>query len=183
MTPLAYRRGGKGMHIRYTIVDTCLGHMLVGATDHGICALSFGDDDASQESFLRSEYPAAHLQWDDVALSAWVQELVNHLEGSQPDLTLPLDLQATTFQLRVWEELRKIPYGETRTYAQIAQTLGQPNAVRAVARACATNPVSVITPCHRVVCSDGSLAGYRWGLWRKQKLLTQERSRQVPPDH
>jgi len=175
MTPAAYRRGGKAMDIDYTIVVTRLGRMLVAATTRGICTVCFGDQDTDLEASLRSEFPAAALRHDDATLKLWVDALVDHLEGLQPRLDLPLDLQATAFQLRVWEALRQIPYGETRTYTQVAGAIGQARAVRAVGSACASNPVAVITPCHRVIRSDGSLGGYRWGVERKQALLEQER--------
>ncbi len=177
MTPTTYRRGGQGMSIHYTIVDTYLGRMLVAATAQGICAVSFGDQDARLAAFLKQEYPAAEIEHDGENLNAWAQTLLAHLEGSQPDLALPLDLQATAFQQRVWAELRKIPYGETRSYAEVAGAIGQPQAVRAVAQACARNPAVLVTPCHRVVRSDGSLGGYRWGIQRKQALLGREKSR------
>ncbi len=176
MTPGAYRRGGQNMDIAYTIVSTRLGRMLVAATTRGISAISFGDRDSDLEAFLRKEYPAARLVQEDTALKTWVESLVAHLEGIQPNLALPLDLQATSFQLRVWQSLRQIPYGETRTYTQVAEAIGRPSAVRAVANACASNPAAVVTPCHRVVRSDGGLGGYRWGIERKQSLLEQERS-------
>ena len=178
MTPAAYRRGGQGMHIGYTIVDTYLGRLLVAAAERGICAVSFEgqDGDAGLEGLLYREYPAARIQRDDAGLGAWASALVAHLEGRQPNLDLPLDLQATAFQLRVWEELRRIPYGQTRSYAQVAQAIGQPTAVRAVAQACAANPAVLVTPCHRVVRSDGSLGGYRCGVRRKQALLEKEKS-------
>jgi AraC family transcriptional regulator of adaptative response/methylated-DNA-[protein]-cysteine methyltransferase len=176
MTPAAYRRGGQGMDIRYTIVDTYLGHMLVAATAQGICAVSFGNEDNKLEAFLRAEYPAASLSRDDTSFKLWVDALLKYLEGDQPRLALPLDLQATAFQLRVWEELRKIPYGETRSYAEVARALGEPKAARAVANACASNPAAIVTPCHRVVRSDGKSGGYRWGEQRKQALLEHERT-------
>jgi AraC family transcriptional regulator of adaptative response/methylated-DNA-[protein]-cysteine methyltransferase len=175
MTPTAYRRGGQGMRIHYTIVDTYLGRMLVAATAQGICAISFDDEDAELEAFLRAEYPAAQVERDPEGMETWIQALLAHLEGEQPGLALPLDLQATAFQQRVWAELRKIPYGETRSYSQVAGAIGQPTAVRAVAQACASNPVVLVTPCHRVVRSDGSLGGYRWGIRRKRALLERER--------
>lgn len=174
MTPAAYRRGGKSMRIGYTIVDSPLGRLLIAATEKGICAISLGDSDAALETALFSEYPAAEIQRDGVELSQWVNILLNHLNGQQPHLDLPIDVQATAFQWRVWESLRAIPYGSTRSYGQIAQTLGDPKAARAVARACATNPVAIVVPCHRVVREDGSLGGYRWGLERKRHLLAQE---------
>ncbi len=176
MNPTAYQRGGQGMRILYTVVDCYLGRMLVAATERGICAVSFGDADAELESFLRAEYPAAQVERDpQQGLQASVQALLAYLEGDQPDLSLPLDLQATAFQLRVWEELRKIPYGETRSYAEVAGAIGQPAAVRAVAQACARNPAVLVTPCHRVVRSDGASGGYRWGIQRKQALLAREK--------
>jgi len=174
MTPASYRRGGQGMEIHYTIVDSYLGRMLAAATRQGVCAVSFGKADAELEEFLRREYPAAVLERDDTFLKSWVDALVEHLAGTRPYLELPLDLQATAFQLRVWEELRKIPYGETRTYTEVAQAIGRPRAVRAVANACAANPAVIVTPCHRVVRSDGSLGGYRWGVERKKALLKHE---------
>jgi len=179
MTPAVYRRGGAGMHIRYTIVSTYLGRMLIAATLKGICAVSFGEQEAELEDLLRSEYPAASFERDDGALQAWAAALVEHLQGERTALALPLDLQATAFQLRVWEELRRIPYGQTRTYAEVAQAIGQPHAIRAVGRACATNPAVIVTPCHRVVRSDGGLGGYRCGIERKQALLARERLRQA----
>ncbi len=176
MTPTTYRRGGPGMHINYIIVDSALGRLLVAATAKGICAVSLGDNDTVLESALFSEYPAAEItrDGDGVSLSQWVNALMSHLNGQQPHIDLPLDVQSTAFQWRVWQELQAIPYGSTRSYSQIAQALGQPRATRAVARACATNPVSVVIPCHRVVREDGTLGGYRWGLERKQQLLAQE---------
>jgi AraC family transcriptional regulator of adaptative response/methylated-DNA-[protein]-cysteine methyltransferase len=174
MTPATYRRGGKGMHISYTIVNCSLGRLLVAATERGLCAVSLSNSDAELVATLLGEYPAAEFEHDDVGLSLLVRSLLDHLNSEHIDLNLPLDLQATAFQWRVWEELRAIPYGSTRSYSEIAQAIGHPKAVRAVARACATNPVSLAIPCHRVVRGDGSLGGYRWGLERKQALLAQE---------
>ncbi len=176
MTPAAYRQGGKSMHIGYTIVDCPLGRLLIAATEKGICAICLGDSDADLEAALFSEYPAAEIQRDGVELSQWVSTLLNHLNGQQPQLDLPIDVQATAFQWRVWQALRAIPYGSTRSYSQVAQALGDPKAARAVARACASNPVAIVVPCHRVVREDGNLGGYRWGLQRKQRLLAQEAS-------
>jgi AraC family transcriptional regulator, regulatory protein of adaptative response / methylated-DNA-[protein]-cysteine methyltransferase len=176
MTPTTYRRGGPGMQINYTIVDCTLGRLLVAATAKGICAVSLGDNDTVLETALFSEYPAAEItrDGDEVGLSQWVNALMSYLKGQQPHIDLPLDVRATAFQWRVWQELQAIPYGSTRSYSQIAQALGRPSATRAVARACATNPVSLVIPCHRVVREDGTLGGYRWGLERKQQLLAQE---------
>ena len=176
MTPATYRRGGQGMRIGYTIVDCPLGRLLVAATDRGICAVSLGGAGGGLEAALVAEYPAAEIRRDDGGLAEWVNALLRHLNGDQPDLRLPLDVQATGFQRRVWEQLRAIPYGDVRSYGQIARALGRPAAARAVGRACATNPVSLVIPCHRAVGQDGSLTGYRWGLERKRLLLERERT-------
>jgi AraC family transcriptional regulator of adaptative response/methylated-DNA-[protein]-cysteine methyltransferase len=174
MTPATYRDGGSGMRINYTTVESPLGRLLVGATDRGISALYLGESDARLEAALRKEYPRAELCRDRNGLEGSVTKILDHLRGREPNLDLPTDVQATAFQRRVWEELRHIPYGSTRTYTQVARAIGQPAAVRAVARACATNPVSVVVPCHRVVRGDGKLAGYRWGMDRKRALLERE---------
>jgi AraC family transcriptional regulator, regulatory protein of adaptative response / methylated-DNA-[protein]-cysteine methyltransferase len=174
MTPATYRQGGAGMRVNYTIVDAPLGRLLVGATDRGISAVYLGESDARLEGALKKEYPRAEIRRDRHGLEGWVSKILEHLRGREPNLDLPTDVQATAFQRRVWEELRRIPYGTTRTYSQVARAIGQPEAVRAVARACATNPVSVVVPCHRVVRGDGKLAGYRWGVERKQALLEHE---------
>jgi AraC family transcriptional regulator of adaptative response/methylated-DNA-[protein]-cysteine methyltransferase len=175
MTPGTYRQGGRGMEIGYTIVDSPLGRVLVGATRRGVCAVSLGDADAVLEAALVAEYPRAEIHRDDSGFAPWVEAIRKHLDGREARLRLPLDLQATAFQMRVWKELQRIPYGRTRTYQEVARAIGQPRAVRAVARACATNPVSVVVPCHRVIRGDGSLAGYRWGLKRKEALLETEK--------
>lgn len=177
MTPGEYRKGGRGMQIRYTISDSPLGRLLLAGTDRGVSALYLGDADSVLEAALRLEYPAATLGREDRGLGPWLKAVLRHLSGRLPHLELPLDVRATAFQWRVWQELCKIPYGSTRTYAEIAEALGQPSAARAVARACATNPVSVVIPCHRVVRGDGDLAGYRWGVGRKKKLLDREQGR------
>jgi len=177
MTPATYRQGGAGMQIHYTIVASPLGRLLVGATSQGISALYLGEADAALESALRKEYPRAEIRRDTSGsknLGGWVDQILAHLRGKEPQLDLPTDVQATAFQRRVWEELRRIPYGATRTYTEVARSIGRPAAIRAVARACATNPVSVVVPCQRVVRQDGNLAGYRWGLERKQALLEHE---------
>ncbi len=176
MTPATYRKGGRGMIIRYTIADCPLGRLLVAATERGICAVSLGEADATLEAALRHEYPAAQIQRDEASLGQWLSAFLNYLSGRQPDLNLPVDVQATAFQWQVWEALRAIPSGSTRSYSEVAQQLGQPKATRAVARACATNPVALVIPCHRVVRQDGHLGGYRWGLERKQHLLEQEKA-------
>ena len=179
MTPASYRRGGKNMDIRYTFIECSLGRMLVAATHRGVCAVSFSDDEDALLEFLKGEYPAASLRRDDTFLKDQVCALLDYLGGIHPALELPLDLQATAFQMRVWEELRRIPYGETRTYSQVAASIGRPKAVRAVANACAANPAVLVTPCHRVVRGDGSPGGYRWGEMRKQALLALEQKEDV----
>lgn len=175
MTPATYQRGGPAINIRYTLADCSLGRVLLAGTERGICAVYLGDNDAGLETELKREFPASVVERDDDGLNAWVRAIVDHLSGQQPHLDLPLDVRATAFQWRVWQELRAIPYGSTRSYRDIARALGQPSAVRAVGRACATNPVSLVIPCHRVVREDGGLGGYRWGLDRKQALLDQEK--------
>ena len=177
MTPATYRQGGSGMQIHYTIADSPLGRLLVAATDRGISALYLGEKDAPLETALRKEYPCAEIDSDSAGsknLEGWVSKILAHLRGREPHLDLPTDVQATAFRRHVWEELKRIPYGATRTYTEIARAIGQPKAIRAVARACATNPVSIVVPCHRVVRADGNLAGYRWGLDRKRRLLERE---------
>ena len=174
MSPASYKRGGGGARIAYATVESPLGQLLVAATEQGVCAVKIGDHHESLEEELRGELPGAELRQDRPALGEWVTAIVEHLGGQLPNLDLPVDVQATAFQRLVWEYLRNIPYGETRTYQQIAIELGQPKAARAVGRACATNPVAVVVPCHRVVRRDGNLGGYRWGLHRKKELLAQE---------
>jgi O-6-methylguanine DNA methyltransferase len=160
--------------IGYTIVDSPLGRLLVAATVRGICAVRLGDSDARLEAELRREYPEAQLQRDGAPLAPWVNALLRHLAGEPLHLAMPLDVQASAFQRRVWSELRAIPYGATRSYGEIARALGRPRAVRAVARACAANPVALAIPCHRVIRGDGVAGGYRWGLRRKRLLLERE---------
>ncbi len=179
MTPATYRQGGRGIVIRYSILACTLGRLLVAGTERGVCAIRLGDSDEELESSLRREFPAAEILRDDAALRAWAEELLQHLEGRQPQLNLPLDIRATAFQMRVWRELQAIPYGSTHSYSEVAAAIGQPSAARAVARACATNPVAVVIPCHRVVRGDRSLGGYRWGIDRKRRLLEQESKGQL----
>ncbi|MGB7070855.1 MAG: bifunctional DNA-binding transcriptional regulator/O6-methylguanine-DNA methyltransferase Ada [Pyrinomonadaceae bacterium] len=175
MTPATYRKGGKGIEINYTIVESPLGKMLVAATAKGICSVSFGDDADELKRELESEFFAATICDDDAMLERAVTAILKGLSGERAILSRPLDFRGSAFQMRVWSELRKIPFGETRSYREIAQRLGNPNAVRAVARACATNPVAVVTPCHRVIASNGNLSGYRWGIERKSVLLNAEK--------
>jgi len=175
MTPATYSRGGRGVDISYTIADSPMGRLLVAVTERGVCALRMADSEAELEKDLREEFPNAELKRDDSALRESVQKILNHLEKNEPRLDLPLDIKATAFQRQVWEHLRAIPYGETVSYGDVAKALGKPGAVRAVGRACATNPVALVIPCHRVVREDKTLGGYRWGLDRKKKLLEHER--------
>ena len=175
MTPATYGRGGLGTNINYTTVASPFGRLLVAVTQRGVCAVRLGDTDAEVEKDLRAEFPAATIRRDDSALREPVKKILNHLTNKEPQLDLPLDIRSTAFQRQVWEQLRAIPYGQTVSYGEVAKALGKPGAVRAVGRACATNPVALVIPCHRVVREDQSLGGYRWGLERKQKLIDHER--------
>jgi len=175
MTPATYSRGGRGVNISYTITASPMGRLLVAVTERGVCAVRMADSDVDLEKDLREEFPNADLKRDDSALRESVQKILTHLEKNEPRLDLPLDIKATAFQRQVWEHLRAIPYGQTVSYGDVAKALGKPGAVRAVGRACATNPVALVIPCHRVVREDKTLGGYRWGLDRKKKLLEHER--------
>jgi len=177
MTPATYGRGGRGMEIAYTIVPCPLGRLLVAATPRGICRIGLGTRAAALEAELRAEFPAAAIRRDRGALAAWVAAILRYLDGRERTLDLPLDVRATAFQRRVWEALRKIPYGSTRSYSAVARAVGRPRATRAVARACAANPAALVIPCHRVVRADGAPGGYRWGVARKRALLAAERAR------
>jgi AraC family transcriptional regulator of adaptative response/methylated-DNA-[protein]-cysteine methyltransferase len=179
MTPATYRRGGAGAHIEYVTAKTLLGTLLVAATDRGVCAVTLGDDEKSLEAALEREYPAAtrtRVAAPSSALGMWVAEIVEAVDGDRKRLDIPFDIQASAFQWKVWRELQKIPFGETRSYSEIADAIGSPKAVRAVANACANNRAAVVIPCHRVIRQSGSLGGYRWGLERKQQLLEKERA-------
>lgn len=178
VNPGTLRRGGVGLSIEYTIVDCPLGRLLVGATARGICAVCMGDSDVAVEAALIEDYPSADICRNDKRMRRWVSTLTNYLGGQEFDLNLPVDVRATAFQWRVWSEIKSVRYGNTTTYSKIANALGEPNAARAVARACATNPVSLVIPCHRVVGEDGGLHGYRWGKKRKQALLLLEQTAQ-----
>lgn len=182
MTPGAYRRKGQGIQITYSIVDSPLERLLVAATARGICALALANEDAPLEAFLEEEFPLAERRRDDQSSNTHLGPILAYLRGEQPRLDLPLDLSGTDFQRTVWDMLRQIPYGETRTYHDLASQLGRPSAARAVGRACATNPASLVVPCHRALRRDGGLAGYRWGLERKQALLDLERQGAAPRD-
>ncbi len=174
MTPDKYRRGAIAATIRYTIADSPLGRMLIAATDRGICAIQFARTDDELIEGLKHEFPFASRKADDAGLRSSVVTLLQHMRGKDKDSALPLDIRATAFQRRVWTHLQSIPFGQTQSYHQVAKAIGQPTASRAVARACATNPVAVAIPCHRVVREDGSMGGYRWGMERKKALLEME---------
>jgi AraC family transcriptional regulator of adaptative response/methylated-DNA-[protein]-cysteine methyltransferase len=174
MTPSRYRKQGSGVTIRYAIADTPVGRLLLAGTASGVCSVQFGESDTALEGALRREYPQAEIVRNEKQLAGWVRVIRNRIQGDN-SASLPLDIRATAFQRLVWEELRAIPNGSTRSYGEIAKRIGQPRAARAVARACATNPVAVAIPCHRVVREDGALGGYRWGVRRKQKLLALEK--------
>lgn len=174
MTPDKYRRGAIAAPIRYTFAESPLGQMLVAATDLGICAIQFGDSERELEQGLRHEFPFANRKRDDESLRSWTDTLLERMRGHKLNAALPLDIQATAFQRRVWEYLQSIPYGATRSYSEVAKAIGNSKATRAVARACATNPVAVAIPCHRVVREDGDMGGYRWGVDRKEALLEME---------
>jgi AraC family transcriptional regulator of adaptative response/methylated-DNA-[protein]-cysteine methyltransferase len=175
MTPEKYRRGAVAAVVRYTMASSPLGRMLIAATDKGICAIQFADSDEELQQGLMREFPFAARRRDDAALAEWKTSLGRLIDGQDAHPSLPLDIRATAFQRRVWEYLQKIPRGETRSYSAVAKEIGMPKATRAVARACATNPVAVAIPCHRVVREDGELGGYRWGVERKERLLAMEK--------
>lgn len=175
MTPSTYKKGGAGMTIFFSAVSCPLGWLLVAATDRGVCKVSLGDQPGPLIDDLSAEFANAERLRDDDGLGFWVERIVAYLEGWQPDINLPLDLRATAFQLKVWRELQAIPLGETRSYSEIAAAIGQPSASRAVANACARNPVALLIPCHRIIRADSSLGGYRWGIERKRALLDIEK--------
>jgi AraC family transcriptional regulator, regulatory protein of adaptative response / methylated-DNA-[protein]-cysteine methyltransferase len=174
MTPATYGKGGRGALINYAIVETPLGRLLVAATNKGVCSVKLGDSDEGLRADLLREFPAAKIQHDEKPLQSSLKAIVEHLKSRTPHIDLPLDIQATAFQRQVWEQLRAIPYGQTHSYSEVAKAIGHEKAVRAVARACATNPVALVIPCHRVIREDKSLGGYRWGLERKKRLLETE---------
>lgn len=178
MTPATYGRGGKGMRIAFTIAGSPLGRLLVAATERGVCSVTLGDSDAELTRALFAEYPEASIDSKDTSISPslnlWLNHVLDSLQGDHRPVDLPMDIQATGFQWRVWEELRRIPFGSTRSYQEIAKAIGKPNAVRAVARACASNRLALVIPCHRVIRESGELSGYRWGIERKKELLQRE---------
>jgi AraC family transcriptional regulator, regulatory protein of adaptative response / methylated-DNA-[protein]-cysteine methyltransferase len=174
MTPATHLRGGRGENVTYGVVDSAMGRLLIAATEKGICSVMLGDRDDRLEAELRAEYPQASVTRDESAFTEWARSLIAHLDGRHPHLDLPLDVRGTAFQWKVWRYLQSIPYGETRSYSDVARAIGAPSSVRAVARACATNKACLVIPCHRVVGKDGRLAGYRWGVERKKALLQKE---------
>jgi AraC family transcriptional regulator of adaptative response/methylated-DNA-[protein]-cysteine methyltransferase len=176
MTPDKYRRGAVATVIRYTYADSPLGRMLVAATDQGICAINFGRSDVELEQGLKREFPFAIWKRDDASMRTWREALLRHIAGQKLNAMLPLDIQATAFQRKVWSYLQSIPFGATRSYTDVAKAIGQPTAIRAVARACASNRIAVEIPCHRVVRESGEMGGYRWGVDRKRKLLEMEKA-------
>jgi AraC family transcriptional regulator of adaptative response/methylated-DNA-[protein]-cysteine methyltransferase len=175
ITPGEYRSGAKGMSIAFTIVSSSLGRLLVAGTSKGLCSVKLGDRDDALERDLHREYPSADIVRARGGLADWVKQIVAHLDGRVPNIDLPLDIKATAFQWKVWRRLQSIPYGQTCSYSEVARAIGAPRAVRAVARACATNHVCLVVPCHRVVQKDGGLGGYRWGVERKRRLLQKEK--------
>lgn len=175
MTPAIYKKGGKDLKIEYAIVETALGKLLAARTEKGICSVTLGDDEKTLFENLRKEFPNADISESEAHLRNYLEAILENLAGNNKTLDLPLDIQATAFQMRVWEFLRKIPYGETISYSDIAEKLGNKNAVRAVATACASNRVALVIPCHRVIGKSGDLSGYRWGVERKKAILEKEK--------
>ncbi len=182
MTPDKYRRGAVAATIRYACADSPLGRMLIAATERGVCSIQFARTDGELLEGLRHEFPFAARKSDDGGLRDWASALLKHMKGKTLDSSLPLDIRATAFQRRVWTYLQSIPFGTTQSYSEVAKGIGRPTAARAVARACATNPVAVAIPCHRVVRGDGSMGGYRWGIGRKKALLAMEQGRAAVAD-
>jgi AraC family transcriptional regulator of adaptative response/methylated-DNA-[protein]-cysteine methyltransferase len=180
MTPTDYRAGGKHAVIRFAVGQCALGAILVAATDKGVCTITLGDDPDALVHDLEDRFPKAKLIGGDKSFEKLVATVVGFVEAPNSGLDLPLDVRGTAFQHQVWRALRDIPAGSTATYAEIAARIGRPKAVRAVAQACATNPVAVAIPCHRVVRTDGTLSGYRWGVARKRALLDHERQHALP---
>lgn len=174
MTPSSYRKGGAGARIAFAVTDSPYGVLLAAVTERGVCAVGLYDDAASAESALRAEYPQADIIADDTQLAPTLEAVLNHIRRGDGLDALPLDIQATAFQQRVWQALREIPRGQTRTYAQVAESIGQPTATRAVAAACGSNRAAIVIPCHRVIGKDGTLTGYKWGIARKAQLLADE---------
>jgi AraC family transcriptional regulator of adaptative response/methylated-DNA-[protein]-cysteine methyltransferase len=182
MTPDKYRRGAIATAIRFACADSPLGRMLIAATQSGVCSIQFGSSDDELIEGLKREFPFAQRKPDDGTMKPWIVSLLRQMRGKPDESSLPLDIRATAFQRRVWTYLQSIPFGSTKSYSQVAKAIGRPTATRAVARACATNPVAVAIPCHRVVREDGSMGGYRWGMERKKTLVEMERHRTTAGD-
>lgn len=174
MTPTAFRKDGEGVEIRFAVGQCALGALLVAASDTGICEIALHEDPEQLVRNLQDRFKAARLIGADREFEQWMAAVVGFVENPAVGLHLPLDVRGTAFQRRVWEALREIPVGTTATYTDIAERIGSPRSVRAVARACATNNIALAIPCHRVVRTDGSLAGYRWGIERKRELIERE---------
>ncbi len=172
--PGTFRRGGEGLQIQYTIVDSPLGRLLVASTEKGVCGVCMGGSDTAVVAALLGDYPQAVLHRNDAGMKKWVTAFLDYFDGQRFPPDLPIDVQATAFQWKVWREIQSIPYGATSTYSDIAQTIGRPQGARAVANACASNRVALVVPCHRVIGKDGGLRGYKWGTKRKQTLLSLE---------
>jgi AraC family transcriptional regulator of adaptative response/methylated-DNA-[protein]-cysteine methyltransferase len=176
MTPSAYRAGGEGVAIRHAVRPCSLGRVLVAGTDKGVCAIFLGDDPATLEADLRERFPKAELVAGDATFEGWVEQAVRLVDDPASGIELPLDIQGTAFQRRVWEALRAIPSGQTASYGEIAARIGSPGAVRAVGAACGANKIAVAIPCHRAIAKDGKMTGYHWGVERKRVLLAKERA-------
>jgi AraC family transcriptional regulator of adaptative response/methylated-DNA-[protein]-cysteine methyltransferase len=176
MTPATYRKGGEGARINFAIVDSPLGYILVAATSRGICRISIGSEKRELSADLTREFPRAEITRDEKRIAPLARKVIGLLEGKLPHRDLPIDVRATAFQWNVWRLLMEIPHGETRSYGEVAKSLGRPTAARAVARACASNPVALAIPCHRVIAGDGGLGGYRWGVERKREILDREKT-------
>ncbi len=180
VNPGTFRRGGEGLSIQFTIVDSPIGRLLLGATGRGICAVCIGSSDEAVEAALKEDYYAADLSRNDQGMKSWAEQFLRYFDGQPFPASLPIDVRATAFQWKVWKAIQSIPYGVTASYSQIAESIGEPRAARAVARACATNPVALVIPCHRVVGKDGGLHGYGWGMKRKRALLSLETAAKPP---
>jgi AraC family transcriptional regulator of adaptative response/methylated-DNA-[protein]-cysteine methyltransferase len=180
MTPASYGAGGAGANIAFTVSESPLGRLLVAVTDRGVCRIALGDADAALEDRLHAEFPAAVIERDDDGLAPVLDDVLQRIDGVEPAAMLPVDVRGTAFQQRVWQELRRIPRGETRSYREVADAVGAPGAARAVGSACGKNPVGILVPCHRVIAADGGLGGYAWGLDVKRALLDHERAATPP---
>ncbi len=175
MTPGQYKKKGKNVKIQYAIFETRLGKAIIARTEKGVCSCQIADTSEELLAMLRKDFSGAELEEDYKALSGWIDMLNDYLDGNGRELPIPMDVHATAFRAKVWEAIRRIPYGETLSYSRLAVEIGRPSAARAVASACAANPVALVTPCHRVVHEDGTISGYRWGMERKKALLTMEK--------